>query len=139
MNRTIPRLTVAGLLIAAVAFAPVASRAQDKKTNNASGSKVEEKPARSQRAVPFRGKITAIDKGAMTLTIGKRIFHITSETKITKDDQPATLADGVVGEAVTGNYLKGADGKLSAKTVHLDPKPAKDKKPVKKEKAEAKE
>ena len=139
MNKTISRLTLSGLLIATVALAPVAGLAQDTKTNTVPGSKSEKKPAHSQRAVPFRGKVTAIDKGAMTLTLGKRVFHITSETKITKDGKPGTMTDGVVGETVGGSYLKGADGKLTARTISFGTQTTKGKKPAKKEKAEATE
>jgi hypothetical protein len=55
----------------------------------------------------------------MTLTVEKRAFNMTSETIITKDDKPAVLADGVVGEPVRGAYKKNADGKLDAVTVRF--------------------
>jgi hypothetical protein len=53
------------------------------------------------------------------LTIGKRVFFVTSETKIFKSDKPATFADGVVGEYVTGSYKKSDDGKLIAHSVYF--------------------
>jgi len=139
MKNILSRLTLAGLLIAAVALAPAAARAQDAKTNSAPKSHAREKPAHHQRATPFRGKITALDKNAMTLSLGKRVFHVTSETKITKDGKPATFADGVVGESVGGNYRKSADGKLTAQTISFGVQPAKGKKSAKKAKAEAAE
>ena len=55
----------------------------------------------------------------MTLTIEKRTFSMTSETIVTKDGKPAVLADGVVGEPVSGAYKKNKDGKLDAVTVHF--------------------
>jgi hypothetical protein len=55
----------------------------------------------------------------MTLTIGKRTFNMTSATTITKDGKPAGLADGAVGEPVSGAYKKNAEGKLDAVTVRF--------------------
>ena len=73
--------------------------------------------------MPFHGKLAAVDTKAMTLTVGKLTLQVTSDTKITKDGQPATLADGVVGEPVGGAYNKADDGKLNATVVHFGAKP----------------
>ncbi len=70
-------------------------------------------------ALPFHGTVTALDTNAMTLTVEKRTFNMTSETTVTKDDKPAVLSDGIVGEPVRGAYKKSADGKLDAVTVHF--------------------
>jgi hypothetical protein len=74
---------------------------------------------KKQAAIPFHGNIVTLDKGKMTITIGKRIFQVTSETKIFKSDKPATFADGVVGDYVTGSYYKMDDGKLIAHSVYF--------------------
>jgi hypothetical protein len=63
--------------------------------------------------------LTAVDTNAMTLTVEKRTFSMTSETIITKDGKPAVLADGVAGEQVRGAYKKNEDGKLDAVTVRF--------------------
>jgi hypothetical protein len=63
--------------------------------------------------------LTAVDTNAMTLTVEKRTFNMTSDTIITKDSKPAVLADGVVGEQVRGAYRKNDDGKLDAVTVRF--------------------
>ncbi|MGH7988934.1 MAG: hypothetical protein ACREDS_01890, partial [Limisphaerales bacterium] len=63
--------------------------------------------------------VSALDANAMTLTVGKLTVQVTSETKITKDGKPATLADGAVGEPIGGYYKKDADGKLHATTIHF--------------------
>jgi hypothetical protein len=56
----------------------------------------------------------------MTLTVGSRTFQITSETRIMKDDKPAILADGVVGQPVTGYYKPADDGtNLNASSVYF--------------------
>lgn len=67
----------------------------------------------------FNGPVSAIDTNAMTLTVGERTFEITSETKIMKNGQPATLADGMVGEMVGGAFKKSADGKLTATSIRF--------------------
>jgi hypothetical protein len=80
------------------------------------------KPAAKKRAAapattPFRGTVSALDTNAMTLTVGQRTFEITSETMITKEEKPAILSDGAVGEPVRGAYKKNAEGKLDATTI----------------------
>ena len=55
----------------------------------------------------------------MTLTIKNRTFEVTSETKITKDGQPAVLSDIAVGDRVGGAYKKADDGKFSATTINV--------------------
>ena len=69
--------------------------------------------------VPFHGTLTAVDTNAMTLTVEKRTFNMTSETIVTKDGKSAVLADGVAGEPVRGAYKKSAEGKLDAVTIHF--------------------
>jgi hypothetical protein len=80
------------------------------------------KPA---RAIPFRGKIGAVDQKAKTFTIaGKeksRVFKITNRTMLTKAGATATMKDVVVNEEVRGSYWKVTDGSLEAKTVKLGP------------------
>ena len=62
----------------------------------------------------------------MTFTIGKRTFEVTSETKIEKDGQPATLSDATAGETVGGTYKKSDDGKLAAISVRFGDKKKKE-------------
>jgi hypothetical protein len=77
------------------------------------------------RAIPFRGKIAAVDQKAKTFTIaGKeksRVFKITNRTMLTKAGAAATMKDVVVNEEVRGSYWKVTDGSLEAKTVKLGP------------------
>jgi len=85
------------------------------------------KPATKPAATTFHGTVAALDTNAMTLTVEKRTFEITSETVITKNDKPAILSDGTVGEAVRGAFKKGEGGKLDATAIHFGgaTKPAK--------------
>jgi hypothetical protein len=115
MIKSISKLSLTGILAALILGVPVRVSAQAQEPALASPAPaVPTKP----KAIPFKGKLTAVDKPAMTITVSKRTFSITSETKLFKDGKPATLADGVVGERVTGSYFKGDDGKLTAKSVY---------------------
>jgi hypothetical protein len=51
--------------------------------------------------------------------VGTLTLQITPETTITKDGKSATLADGVVGQVVSGAYKKTSEGKLNATSVHF--------------------
>ena len=105
----------------AILVVPALTRAQDI-TNAPAAAKVpaaKKHTATSSATLPFRGTVTAMDTNAMTLTVEKRTFNMTSETIVTKDDKPAVLADGVVGEPVRGAYKKNADGKLNAVTIRF--------------------
>jgi len=114
MKKHIAKIATLSLIAAAVIAAPTLLRAADVSTN-APGT-VTPKPG-IHGAIPFRGKVTAMDTNAMTLTVGNRTLQITSDTKITKDGQSAKLSDGVVGEQVRGAYKKSEGGKLNAVTV----------------------
>lgn len=114
----IPVLTLCAAALFAV---PALSRAQDTANPPAAAQTPPAKKhaATASRSLPFHGTLAAVDTNAMTLTVGKRTFNMTSQTKITKDGKPAVLADGVVGEKVRGAYKKNADGKLDAVTIRF--------------------
>src|SRR5881275_2621636 len=106
MIKSLGKITLAGLLAAIVLGVPVRVSAQDKPKETPAAPALPAAGAKA-KAVPFKGKIGAVDKSAKTITLedkNKRVFQITSETKIMKGDKPATLDDGVVGEIVTGSY-----------------------------------
>jgi hypothetical protein len=124
------------LLAAAIVAAPALSRAQDATTNTApavapaASDQTAPAPVKKRKGLVFKGTVTSLDTNAMTLTVETRTFAITSETKITKDGQPATLSDGVVGEPVAGAYKKADDGTLDATTVHFGAKKKKEAAPA---------
>ncbi|HZR21459.1 MAG TPA: hypothetical protein VFE51_29525 [Verrucomicrobiae bacterium] len=135
MKRILLGFSTTLFLAAALSGAPLALTAQTtNKTNadkTAAGKTADsEKPAKGG---PFHGKLAAVDKVAKTITVGKRTFQITSETKLKKAGKPATLDDGVVGETVSGYVKPAPDGKLMATTVTFGPKPVTD--PTEKPKA----
>ena len=121
MTRKIAKITTLSLFAVAVVAMPVLSRAQD---NNAPASPNQTAPAKPKKHnnPPFHGKLAAVDTNAKTLTVGTLTLQITPDTKITKDGQPATLSDGVVGQPISGSYKKTDDGKLNAITVHFGAK-----------------
>jgi hypothetical protein len=112
------------LCTAAFAAFSISSQAQtqtnkpapDKKSSSSKSSESK------QRAGPFHGKLAALDKAAKTVTVGKRNFHVTAETKIIKNDKPATLNDGVVDEVVSGYFKTSSEGKLTLTTLRFGPK-----------------
>jgi hypothetical protein len=96
------------------------AQSTNKATTEKKSSAEKKEPAeKKQASIPFHGNIVTLDKNARTLTIGKRVFLITSETKIFKSDKPATFADGAAGDYVTGSYKKSDDGKLIAHSVYF--------------------
>jgi len=118
---------LAGLLAMAIAGAPAALHAQASTNAAPVEKKADKKPTaekktNTQKSLPFRGKVKAIDNNAKTLSVGNETFQITSETKITKLGKPATLSDGAEGDQVAGSYHKEADGKLNATMVRFGPK-----------------
>ncbi len=129
MKKQIVKLTLS-LFATAIIAAPMLSRAQDTGTNPpaAPGQTEPAKPKKHEGNV-FRGTVSAVDAKAMTLTVGKRTFEVTSETKITKDGKPAILSDIAVGDKVGGAYKKTDDGKLAATTINDGKKPSEEAKP----------
>jgi hypothetical protein len=122
------KLAVLSLLALAIAGMPAQLTAQtNAKPASAKQPAAEKKePAKAEKKPmpgPFHGKLAAMDKAARTITVGKRTFFITAETKIRKGGNPATLDDGVVGEQASGYVKPSEDGKLIATTVNFGPKP----------------
>ena len=122
MKKCILKLALFSLLTGVIALMPFRGVCDEMKENKpVAGS--EEKPKRD--TVPFHGKIAAIDKDAMTFTIGEREFQVTADTTIKKDGKEATLADAAVGDEVGGVAKKSEDGKLVVTSLRLGPKPEK--------------
>jgi hypothetical protein len=126
MLKSILKLNSLGLLALAIAAAPFQAQAQS--TNKPSADKkpaVEKKDTakaeKKQTSGPFKGKLAALDQSAKTITVGKRTFHITSDTKVFKDGKPAMLSEGVVNEEVSGGFKTAEDGRLVATKVTFGP------------------
>lgn len=98
--------------------------------------------AKQPRPYPFNGKLSAVDKEMKTITImGKeknRTLHLDDQTKVVKNEKPASLADATVGEEIAGQLRKTADGKEVLVSLRLGPKPAAAAKPAKEKAAKDK-
>jgi hypothetical protein len=125
MKTSTLRIAILSLLVAALAVAPGQAFGQETKKEVKKDKPAAEKaaPAKKQGAIPLGGKVSAVDKTAKTITVGERTVQITSETRITKAGKPATLDDAAIGEEVGISYVKGDDGKLTARSVRIGPKP----------------
>ena len=108
-------LALFALAAAALMAAPTVTRAHEAATATPPDAAA---PAhkKGHGSLPFHGKLAAVDATAMTVTVGKQTYNITSETKLSKDDKPATLADFVVGDMVGGAYKKDGD-KMNATSL----------------------
>lgn len=126
MKRKLPFITIACLAACALCVTPAFAKGKKSPAPEASASPAAsasstDKPA---RPIAYHGRIASVDAGAQTFTIGKRTIKVTDETKITKNDAVATMADIVADEQARGSYWKKADGALEAKTVKLGAKAA---------------
>ena len=115
-------IMLALLTAALVSTGPATQAAEGAKDKSAQPPKSEGK----QKQMPFRGKISAVDKTAKTVTLeGKeksRAFQITSATKITKDGKPAVMDDLIVGQTVGGSARQTVSGKWEIVTLNLGTK-----------------
>jgi len=111
MKTNIAKTILFALVTAALVAVPAISRAQDSTNMPAAAA------PKKHGTPPIHGKVAAVDTAAMTITIGESTINITSETKISKDGQPATLSDIVVGDTVSASYKKDDAGKMNATTI----------------------
>jgi hypothetical protein len=125
MLRPVLKTTLITLALAAIIGAPAQLFAQTQEkpaTDTKAATEKKETGEKKASAGPFHGKLGAVDKAGKTITVGKRTFHITSETKLFKAGKPATLEAGVVGDEVSGYVKPDANGKLVATKVNFGPK-----------------
>jgi hypothetical protein len=139
-------LLITGACFAAIALCGVPSTRAKGKTSptpepSASASPIEAGAvAKTERAIPYRGKIASIDSDGKTFAIknksgSSRVFKMTERTKIMKDGAPATTADVTADQDVRGSYWKKSDGTLEAKSVMLGAKAESEKSSSKKKQA----
>jgi hypothetical protein len=112
------QIALFALVAAALIAAPAVASAQDAKPEKKQKQEAGE-VSKNPRGLPLHGKVAAVDAAAGTVTVGKTTVTITSETKIKKQGQPATIADITVGETITGHYKKAEDGKLNATVINI--------------------
>jgi len=122
MTKNISKITVLSLFAAALVAMPALSRAEGTGTNATESSGQTPAKPRKHVSLPFHGNLSAVDAKAMTFTVDTLTLQVTPDTLITRDGKSATLADGVVGELVSGAYKKTNDGKLTATSLHFGAK-----------------
>jgi hypothetical protein len=107
------KLTFLAVMAVALAAAPGVCRADDS-TNAAAAT-----PAK-KHVPPIHGKVASVDANAMTFVIGNSTIAVSSETKITKDGQPAVFGDIKEGENASVTYkTKDDSGKVNATAVRI--------------------
>ena len=89
----------------------------------------EKAPAeKSERKLPFRGKIKAVDveKNTISLNAAKgksdRVFTLAKDAKLTLDGKEAKLADIKAGMFVGGSYTRASKTEANAHTVNVKTK-----------------
>ncbi len=99
MNKRIGYILTICLLTGAAFTTPIHAQTEGGKASSAPEAK-EKKAAR----IPFNGKLSAVDKAAMSITMEgkakKRTIRITPQTRIVKAGRPATLEDAAIGDEV---------------------------------------
>lgn len=105
MHKTLTKILAVAMITACGSALPLLAQEQPgtaPATTNAPA-------ATHAKHAPFRGTVASVDKTAKTITLeGKKsqVLHVTDQTKITKDDKPATLDDVTAGAKVTGAKQK---------------------------------
>lgn len=110
----IPYIMAGLLLSASLYLIPNLSAADSVASPTGIGSVQKDSEKSSEgRKLPFHGRLSAVNGKEQTITVnystGDKVFHLTPETKILKFEKPATLEDAVVGEQVSGAYVKQGD------------------------------
>lgn len=118
MKKYTAKIALIGLIAAGIAV-PILLNAQDASTNSTDTATAPATPHKHKHGTPFHGTVDSLDTNSMTLTVGGSTYAITTKTKITSNGEPATLADGVPGEKVSGTYRTNKDGALDAVAVHF--------------------
>ncbi len=83
----------------------------DAKSKSKSPAKVTEQKS---RLLPFHGKVVEVDPKAQTITVGKRVFHLSAATQLMKNKSVIPLKSVEIGERVGGSYRKDEKGTLHA-------------------------
>jgi hypothetical protein len=122
MTASFIKKSLAALLATAFVAATACVQAQESSAAPAGTNAPAVSHPKKERTV-WSGTLSAVDKTAMTVTIKKKevekTFQVTSETKIHKAGEPATLEDGVIGEDASVSYRKTTDTNAVPKAVSL--------------------
>ena len=122
MNKQLSYLLAICVITGTALTTPIRAQSDGPKASSASDAK-EKKIA----PIPFNGKLGAVDKTAMSITLEgkakKRTIRITPQTRIVKAGKAATMDDAAVGDEVGGQAVKNAEGQEEAVSLRFGPKP----------------
>lgn len=136
MKQSIPNWLTTIMVAAIIAGAPFqmgAAESEPAKANTQPADK--SAPARpgavtpgtKRDTYPFRGKVASFDTNALALKLegkaAQRVVLITSQTRLTKQGQPAVADDLKAGEEVGGTLRKSPEGREEALLIRIGPKP----------------
>jgi hypothetical protein len=124
MTKSIVQMSLIALLAAVIVTTAVTAGAQAqpaaKTDTNAPAAST---PKKEKARLFWNGKLTAMDKKAMTVTVKKKdtekTFLVTSETKIRKAGEAAEFEEGVIGEDASVSYHKTADTNAVIKAISI--------------------
>ena len=111
-TRNMKTTTILSTIVLAFALSvPTAYSAEKKKPAETSAVPAKKEEAKKTDHIPLYGQVVSMTASLLTVKGGKdkpdRKFDITADTKITKDDKPATAKDAKDGQWVGGSYKKG--------------------------------
>ena len=69
----------------------------------------------------FSGKVSKVDSASQTVTIGNQTYHLLPTSRITKNDQQASITDLKAGSQVTGQYKKSAENNMEVLALDISP------------------
>lgn len=124
MKKNILKIVVLSIVTAVIALGPTPGLAQEKKKDEPKAEKKDTPDGEKKRkgTPPIVGKIAAVDKTAKTVTIGKTVIQITSETRIQKNGKDATLDEIAVGDETVARIRRSDDGKATAIGLRVGPR-----------------
>jgi hypothetical protein len=73
----------------------------------------------SASGTSFSGKVSKVDSGSQTLTVGNQTYQILPTSRITKNDQQASISDVKAGTQVSGQYKKSAENNFEVLTLDI--------------------
>ncbi len=118
-------LNILSIIAAFTLTVPVIAKDAAKKEAAPAAKPAEKKTESKKDHYPLYGEVVAITDTLLTIKGGKdkpdRMYDITKDTKITKDDKPATVKDAKIGQWVGGYIHKAPEGdKGNDDLVHLN-------------------
>lgn len=69
----------------------------------------------------FSGRVARVDTASQTLTVGNQTYQVLPTSRITKNDQQASISDLKAGSQVSGQYKKSAENNLEVLTLDISP------------------